>query len=130
MNYYMPSTRDKGTFKHSKRQLETFTLLNTRREPILQEVYHSKVIKDTPTLYSSMMGPDTRSWCKYYSLKGHTTHDFLHLKREIERLIRQGQLRRYIDKKARGGKKALGRGETPQRTKVQKNTRIHLKDTP
>lgn len=101
MNYYMPPTRDKGTFKRNV-HLETFTLLNARREHILQEVYHSKVIKDPPTLYSSMMGPDTGAWCKYHSFKGHTTHECLHLKREIERMIQQGQLRRYINKKVMG----------------------------
>jgi hypothetical protein len=43
-----------------------------------------------------MMGSNREGWCKYHRIKGNTTGDYMHLKREIERLIQQGHLQGYV----------------------------------
>jgi hypothetical protein len=46
-NYYLPPTRDRGTFNRQERRtynLDSFTLLNTRLERIYKEVYQSRFI--------------------------------------------------------------------------------------
>jgi len=42
------------------------------------------------------MGKLTEKWCKYLEINGHYIEDCLVLKREIEHLIRDGQLKGYV----------------------------------
>jgi hypothetical protein len=105
-NYYPPPTRDKGTFNFVKKKnkgtfksqdripygVDNFTPLNTRPEQIYKEIFHSKLISDPLEPRFNCMGLDQNAWCKYHTIKGHTTDDCIHLKREIENLIQDGKL--------------------------------------
>src|ERR1043165_9641898 len=78
---------------------ETFTPLNTRREDILRDINHLKLL--TPP-YSSrwtvntVLGSDPGAWCEFHRLKGHTTESCIQLRREIVKLIQRGKLSTYV----------------------------------
>lgn len=42
------------------------------------------------------MGSEPRRWCKLHRVKGHHTEDFYQLKKEIEWLIQEGHLKKYV----------------------------------
>jgi len=93
------NTRDRGTFKRQDRipyGVDNFTSLNTRPERIFKEVFHSKLIPNPLEPRFNRMGLDQNAWCKYHRIKGHTTDDYIHLKRDIEKLIQDGKLSGYV----------------------------------
>lgn len=52
-----------------------------------------------PTPYASkedVMGYETERWCKFHIVKGCHTEDCYHLKKEIENLIQEGNLKKYM----------------------------------
>lgn len=51
------------------------------------------------------MGEDPDAWCKYHKMKGHMTDDCIHWKNEIESLIHNGRLRRYVKDQGEGSKR-------------------------
>ncbi|KAJ1379584.1 hypothetical protein SESBI_46750 [Sesbania bispinosa] len=81
---------------------DALTPLNTTRAWILKEVYQSDLIR-LPPQAEGPKGPDMSKWCDYHRAKGHDKEDFWTLMNRIERLVKEGYLGRYIEKrKGRG----------------------------
>lgn len=57
------------------------TPLNAFLEQIWREVLHIH---------------DPHSWCKFHKVKGHQMEDCYEIKKEIERLIQKGELKKYV----------------------------------
>ncbi|KAJ1423160.1 hypothetical protein SESBI_12602 [Sesbania bispinosa] len=91
----------------SNYKVDTLTPLNTTRAQILKEVYQSDLIR-LPPQAEGPKGPDMSKWCDYHRAKGYDTEDCWTLMNRIERLIKEGYLGRYIEKRK-------GRGDKDQR---------------
>lgn len=75
---------------------DNFTPLNTCREHIWCEVLHLHNILTSLAPKANVMGPKLGRWCKFYRVKGHHTEDYYPLKKEIERLIQDEHLNKYV----------------------------------
>lgn len=49
-----------------------------------------------PALEVGIMGPEPGRWCKFHKIKGHHTEDRYQLKKDIERLIHEERLSKYV----------------------------------
>ncbi|KAJ1422476.1 hypothetical protein SESBI_12969 [Sesbania bispinosa] len=78
--------------------LATMTPLNTTRARILREVYQSDLIR-LPPQAEGPKGPDMNKWCDYHRARGHDTENCWTLMNRIERLIKEGYLGRYVEKR-------------------------------
>ncbi|KAJ1441968.1 hypothetical protein SESBI_01178 [Sesbania bispinosa] len=87
--------------------VDTLIPLNTTRARILKEVYQSDLIR-LPPQAEGPKGPDISKWCDYHRAKGRDTEDYWTLMNRIEKLIKEGYLGRYIEKRK-------GRGDKDQR---------------
>lgn len=58
------------------------------------------------------MGLELGRWCKFHKVKGYHTKDFYQLKKEIECLIQEGHLKKYIK-----GDSSQGSGGTNSRSR-------------
>jgi len=122
-SYYPPPTRDKGTFKRQERKIyniDHFMPLNKRPERIYREVYQSRIIPNPPKPRTDHMGTDPEAWCKYHRIRGHTTDNCWQLKKEIEKLIQDGKLKRYV---------RVERGEDHRRPAEEKRKENHKEDS-
>lgn len=75
-----------------------------------------------PTLKYETMRHDPSRWCKYYKIKGHRTYDCYQLKNEIEHLIQEGHIRKYIQggsHKSWDGSKSKGK-DPPESPRYRK----------
>ncbi|KAJ1421729.1 hypothetical protein SESBI_13365 [Sesbania bispinosa] len=90
--------------------LDTFTPLNTSRARILKEVYQSNLIR-LPPQTEGPKGLDMSKWCDYHRAKGHDTEDCWTLMNRIERLIKEGYLGRYVEKRKDRGDRNRKRDE-------------------
>lgn len=80
-----------------------YTLLNTTRAQILDEVYHAGFVEYPP--WSSVPElADRRKYCRFHHTYGHTTEDCIEWKDQIEKLVQMGQLGEYVQ---------LGRARRP-----------------
>ncbi|XP_025702531.1 uncharacterized protein [Arachis hypogaea] len=82
-NRHSSSRTDQRSFRLTLK-FDSYTPLNTKREDIIKDILHSKLIK-----------PQT--WLKY----GHTTDDCIIVKDVLEKLARRGLLDKYIDSRRR-----------------------------
>ncbi|KAJ1401774.1 hypothetical protein SESBI_28535 [Sesbania bispinosa] len=91
--------------------LAAMTPLNTTRARILREVYQSDLIR-LPPQAEGPKGPDMNKWCDYHRVRGHDTENCWTLMNRIERLIKEGYLGRYVEKrKDRGDRDRRRDGE-------------------
>ncbi|KAJ1391913.1 Retrotransposon gag domain [Sesbania bispinosa] len=102
--------------------VDTLTPLNTSRARILKEVYQSDLIR-LPPQAEGPKGSDTSKWCDYHRAKGHDTEDCWTLMNRIERLIKEGYLGRYIEKRKGRGDKGQRRDEEGSRSKRRRDDR-------
>jgi hypothetical protein len=79
---------------------ENFTPLTKKRSQILKEVKSTQIIKRPPP-NPRPMGDDAGQWCEYHRAYGHDTDNFFTLRMNIEKLIHEGHLGRYVQ--GRGG---------------------------
>ncbi|XP_025632199.1 uncharacterized protein [Arachis hypogaea] len=95
------STRD----RHFKRpfklnpKFDTYTKFNTKRENIIKEILHAKLIKP-PTRegnYQDQRFVDRSKHCSFHQKYEHTTYECVVAKDRLERLARQGLLDNYIE---------------------------------
>ena len=99
----MARTGDRREDRHSKpptKRFTSFTLLNTPIDQVLMQI---KDKGDMTFLGKQKRDPNKRSrdkYCYFHRDHGHNTSKFYDLKQQIEALIRQGKLQRFIGKEA------------------------------
>ncbi|XP_016192976.1 uncharacterized protein LOC107633897 [Arachis ipaensis] len=97
---------DKSQTRDSKRpfkltpKFDSYTRFNTRREDILKEILHNKLIKPPSRAdsYQDQRFVDKSKHYAFHQKFGHTTDECIIAKDLLERLARQGHLDKYISK--------------------------------
>nr|XP_025631058.1 uncharacterized protein LOC112723915 [Arachis hypogaea] len=84
-------------------KFDSYTPLNTKREDIIKDILHSKLIKppNRAGTYQGQRYVDKSKYCAFHQKYGHTTDDCVIAKDLFEKLARQGLLDRYIDSRGR-----------------------------
>ncbi|XP_025657486.1 uncharacterized protein [Arachis hypogaea] len=98
-----PIARDtKKPFKLTPKY-DSYTRFNARREDIIKEILHNKLIKPPSRAgsYQDQRYVDKSKRCAFHQKFGHTTEECVVAKDLLERLARQGHLDKYISSKAR-----------------------------
>ncbi|KAJ1383729.1 Peptidase S8/S53 domain [Sesbania bispinosa] len=80
--------------------VDDYTPLNAKRSEILKKVYSANLI-DPPLPARGPKGPYKHRWCEFHRVQGHDTEECWDLMNQIERLIKDGYLRRYIARDGR-----------------------------
>ena len=68
---------------------------------VLYEVQHEKFLRLSSQMKTNPTKRDITKYCEFHRDHGHRTDDCIQLKKEIEFLIRRGNLGRYLDPKDR-----------------------------
>ncbi|KAJ1405738.1 hypothetical protein SESBI_25651 [Sesbania bispinosa] len=102
--------------------LAAMTPLNTTRARILREVYQSDLIR-LPPQAEGPKGPDMNKWCDYHRARGHDTENCWTLMNRIERLIKEGYLGRYVEKRKDRGDRDRRRDEEGSGSKRRRDNR-------
>ncbi|KAJ1399985.1 hypothetical protein SESBI_29963 [Sesbania bispinosa] len=89
---------------------------------ILKEVYQSDLIR-LPPQAEGPKGPDMNKWCDYHRAKGHDTENCWTLMNRIERLIKEGYLGKYVEKRKGRGDKDQRRDEESSGSKRRRDDR-------
>lgn len=83
-------------FKIVGKKTENFTPLITRREKIWHKALHLHNIHMMPSPKEDVMGYELGRWCKFHRVNGNHIEECYQLKKEIERLIQEGHLKKYV----------------------------------
>uniref|UniRef100_A0A2N9FPT8 Reverse transcriptase domain-containing protein n=1 Tax=Fagus sylvatica TaxID=28930 RepID=A0A2N9FPT8_FAGSY len=112
--------REDRNRRGSNERFNHFTPLNAPVDRIFMQ------IKDDPALRwpgKLLTNPDKRAkdkYCRFHRDHGHNTDDCYDLKRQIEELIKQGKLQRFVERDQREGRPPQAR---PQRPPVEDRPR-------
>uniref|UniRef100_A0A2N9IZX2 RNA-directed DNA polymerase n=1 Tax=Fagus sylvatica TaxID=28930 RepID=A0A2N9IZX2_FAGSY len=112
--------REDRNRRGSNERFNHFTPLNAPVDRIFMQ------IKDDPALRwpgKLLTNPDRRAkdkYCRFHRDHGHNTEDCYDLKRQIEELIKQGKLQRFVERDQREGRPPQAR---PQRPPVEDRPR-------
>uniref|UniRef100_A0A2N9HHE1 Uncharacterized protein n=1 Tax=Fagus sylvatica TaxID=28930 RepID=A0A2N9HHE1_FAGSY len=112
--------REDRNRRGSNERFNHFTPLNAPVDRIFMQ------IKDDPALRwpgKLLTNPDRRAkdkYCRFHRDHGHNTEDCYDLKRQIEELIKQGKLQRFVERDQREGRPPQAR---PQRPPVEARPR-------
>uniref|UniRef100_A0A2N9IAR9 Uncharacterized protein n=1 Tax=Fagus sylvatica TaxID=28930 RepID=A0A2N9IAR9_FAGSY len=112
--------REDRNRRGSNERFNHFTPLNAPVDRIFMQ------IKDDPALRwpgKLLTNPDRRAkdkYCRFHRDHGHNTDDCYDLKRQIEELIKQGKLQRFVERDQREGRPPQAR---PQRPPVEDRPR-------
>ncbi|RDY08858.1 hypothetical protein CR513_06865, partial [Mucuna pruriens] len=94
----------KGNYKPGNEATQ-FTSLKMKRAKILRKVYRTSLL-DIALPTEWQMRPSRDKWCEFHQIHGHTTEGCWTLRSQIEKLICEGYLSRFIqtqrDATARG----------------------------
>ncbi|XP_015960908.1 uncharacterized protein LOC107484875 [Arachis duranensis] len=84
-------------------KFDTYTPFNTKRENIVKDILHSKLIKPPSRAgtYQDQRHVDKSKYCAFHQKYGHTTDDCVIAKDVLKKLARQGLLDKYIDTRSR-----------------------------
>nr|KYP70671.1 hypothetical protein KK1_009899 [Cajanus cajan] len=93
--------RPRAEWMHN-REDEKFTPLNVPRRHILHDV-NSASLFEFPAATDRQLGPYKTDWCEFHRTHGHTTENCFVLGRQIERLIKEGRLKKFIAGKQKEG---------------------------
>ncbi|XP_072077907.1 uncharacterized protein [Arachis hypogaea] len=98
------NTRDSKKPFRLTPKYDSYTRFNTKREDIIKEILHNKLIKPPSRAgsYQDQRYVDKSKYCAFHQKFGHTTDECVVAKDLLERLARQGHLDKYISGKARG----------------------------
>ncbi|XP_015959189.1 uncharacterized protein LOC107483087 [Arachis duranensis] len=101
---HLPKREEEKAFrssgnKESKNLSSTYTRFNTKRENIIKEILHAKLIKPPirARSYQDQRFVDKNKYCAFHLKFGHTTDECVIAKDLLERLARQGLLNKYIE---------------------------------
>ncbi|RDX82713.1 hypothetical protein CR513_36469, partial [Mucuna pruriens] len=64
-----------------------FTPVREKRTQILNEIYHTNLLKHLRDMKGWRLGPNTQEWCEFHRVYDHSIKDYQNLREEIERLI-------------------------------------------
>nr|XP_025640809.1 uncharacterized protein LOC112735490 [Arachis hypogaea] len=95
---HRPQNKDfKKSFKLAPK-FDSYTKFNTKREDIIKEILHNKLIKQPSRAgsYQDQKYVDRSKHCAFYQKFGHTTDECVVAKDLLERLARQSLLDKYI----------------------------------
>ncbi|XP_016194967.1 uncharacterized protein LOC107635933 [Arachis ipaensis] len=114
------SRSDTRTFRLTPK-FDNYTPFNTKREDIIKDILHSKLIKPSNRAgtYQDQRHVDRSKYCAFHQKYGHTTDDCIIAKDVLEKLARQGLLDKYIE--SRGRKKSTD--DPSQQPKPTTNSR-------
>ena len=73
-----------------------YTPLTASVSQVLREVQHDKFMRWPSQIKSDPAKRDNTKYCEFHMDHGHRTDDYIQLRKEIEFLIRRGNLRRYV----------------------------------
>ncbi|XP_015956378.1 uncharacterized protein LOC107480729 [Arachis duranensis] len=84
-------------------KFDSYTKFNTKREDIIKEILHSKLIKPPSRAgtYQGLRYVDKMKHCAFHQKFGHTTDECVIAKDTLERLARQELLDKYISRQLR-----------------------------
>ncbi|KAJ1401905.1 hypothetical protein SESBI_28429 [Sesbania bispinosa] len=91
-------SRYQGSWSTDRSREVDLTPLNTSRTRILKDVYQFDLLRLPPPAEGAK-GPDLDKWCDYHGARGHGTENFWTLMNKIEKLIKDGFLRRYVERR-------------------------------
>ncbi|RDX90999.1 hypothetical protein CR513_27068, partial [Mucuna pruriens] len=80
----------------ANKQTQHFTPLIEKRAQIMHEICHTSLLEYPLEARGKLMGKEKSSWCDFHRAFGHTTEDCWALKTQIERLVQNGHLDRYV----------------------------------
>ena len=75
---------------------QQYTPLTASVLQVLREVQHERFLRWPSQMKSDPVRRDDTKYCEFHKDHGHRTNDYIHLKKEIEYLIRRGHLSRYV----------------------------------
>ncbi|XP_016198995.1 uncharacterized protein LOC107639951 [Arachis ipaensis] len=119
-NKHSNSRTDQRSFRLTPK-FDSYTPFNTKREDIVKDILHSKLIKppNRAGTYQDQRYVDKSKYCAFHQKYGHTTDDNVIAKDILEKLARQGLLDKYID--SRGWKRNTE--DLIQQSKITDNSR-------
>ncbi|KAL2497373.1 Ribonuclease H [Abeliophyllum distichum] len=94
------------------------TPLLTSRANILMKIRNMKELVWPKKMWAPLHRIDETKYCKFHRDHGHDTEDCQQLKEEIERLIKRGQLSKFVKADKEKGKEAEYRQQPPPRAGV------------
>ncbi|XP_020202545.1 uncharacterized protein LOC109788269 [Cajanus cajan] len=128
--------RPRTEWTHNREE-ERFTPLNVPRRHILHDV-NSASLFEFPAATDRQLGPYKIDWCEFHRAHGHTTENCFVLERQIERLIKEGRLKKFIAGKQEEGpsdrrrmregentRREWREGRSPPRDPPEKSTETH-----
>ncbi|XP_020238723.1 uncharacterized protein LOC109817792 [Cajanus cajan] len=109
---------------------EKFTPLNVPRRQILHDV-NSATLFEFPAVTERQLGPFKTDWCEFHKTHGHSTENCFVLGRQIERLIKEGRLKKFMARKQEEGSSDRRHRRTQDDTRRDRHReRTPPKDTP
>ncbi|XP_052170472.1 uncharacterized protein LOC127786825 [Diospyros lotus] len=94
-------------------QFHHYTRLNQPRSTILAAVEGSGLLQ-LPKKPDRPMGRNQEEYCRYHRIRGHSTDQCRELKNQIEALIREGHLQRYVRTEGRNDRDWQRMEERPE----------------
>ena len=88
---------DRGS-KLPTRRFTSFTPLNTLINQVLMQIKDKGALMCPSKLKGDPIKRFRDKYCRFHRDHGHDTSDYYDLKQQIEALIRQGKLQRFINK--------------------------------
>ena len=99
------------TTKDEKSELKDIPLVHATKMNKERDLYHKErenVVTPSPLpprLKKDTFKKDKSKYCDYHKDQGHDTKQCVHLKKKIKDLMRQGNLKNFIQRQVQGGKK-------------------------
>ncbi|XP_020228691.1 uncharacterized protein LOC109809713 [Cajanus cajan] len=116
---------------------EKFTPLIVPRRQILHDVNSASLFR-FPAATERQLGPFKTDWCEFHRTHGHSTENCFVLGRQIERLIKEGHLKKFIAGKQEEGpsdrrrkregedtRRGRHEGRSPPRDSPEKSAETH-----
>ncbi|XP_025627281.1 uncharacterized protein [Arachis hypogaea] len=101
-NRHLNSRTDQRSFRLTPK-FDSYTPLNSRREDIIRDILHSKLIKppNRASTYQDQQHVDKSKYCAFHQKYDHTIDDCVIAKDVLKKLARQGLLDTYLDGRER-----------------------------
>ncbi|RDX60970.1 hypothetical protein CR513_60843, partial [Mucuna pruriens] len=77
-----------------------FTPLTESKAKILKEICHTRLLKFPQEPEGKVLGRDKDEWCDFHRTRGHSTEACWTLCTQLERLVQEGRLNRYVHKRS------------------------------